>query len=197
MCFGLLMNTHIIIANNILNQANGTKIYLINKKRFIWGNIKPDCASKYKLMKHYYDESIEMILDKIKLLSSLSVEDIYYDFGKNKFSEELGVICHFLCDFFCIPHNQRWEFKHSMKKHVLYEKRLAKFAKLYRPKSYINSDLSLSDIEDFIVKNQEKYKKEESFRNDLSYSYFICNSVMNMILNEVYMNSRIQQRRAV
>lgn len=191
------MNTHIIIANNILNQANGTKIYLINKKRFIWGNIKPDCASKYKLMKHYYDESIEMILDKIKLLSSLSVEDIYYDFGKNKFSEELGVICHFLCDFFCIPHNQRWEFKHSMKKHVLYEKRLAKFAKLYRPKSYINSDLSLSDIEDFIVENQEKYKKEESFRNDLSYSYFICNSVMNMILNEVYMNSRIQQRRAV
>ncbi len=197
MCFELLMNTHIIIANNILNEANGTKIYLINKKRFIWGNIKPDCASKYKLMKHYYDESIEMILNKIKLLSSLSVEDIYYDFGKNKFSEELGVICHFLCDFFCIPHNQRWEFKHSMKKHVLYEKKLAKFAKLYKPKSYINSNLSLSDIEDFIVEHLEKYKKEESFKNDLSYAYFICNSVMNAILNEVYVNSRTQQRRAV
>lgn len=191
------MNTHIIIANNILNQANGTKIYLINKKRFIWGNIKPDCVSKYKLMKHYYDESIEIILDKIKLLSSLSVEDIYYGFGKNKFSEELGVICHFLCDFFCIPHNQRWEFKHSMKKHVLYEKKLAKFAKLYRPKSYINSTLSLLNIEEFIVENQEKYKKEESYGNDLSYSYFICNSVMNMILNEIYANSCIQQRRAV
>lgn len=193
----LLINTHIILANNILRQANGKKLYLINKKRFIWGNIKPDCASKYKFKKHYYDESITMILDKIKELSSLSVEDIYYNFGKNKFSEELGVVCHFLCDFFCIPHNQRWEFKHSMKKHVVYEQKLAKFAKLYRFKGYIDSNLSIDDLEEFITSHQEKYKEEESFKNDLSYSYFICNSIINMILNEVYMNEYASQKVVV
>ncbi len=190
----MLIDTHIILANNILRQANGKKIYLINKRRFIWGNIKPDCASKYKFKKHYYDESITMILDKIKELASLSVGDIYYSFGKKKFSEELGVVCHFLCDFFCVPHNQRWEFKHSMKKHVVYEKNLAKFAKLYKFKSYIDSNLSLEDLEEFIVAHQRQYEKGESFRNDLEYSFFICNSVINMVLNEVYINEYASQK---
>ena len=193
----MLIDTHIILANNILRQANGKKIYLINKRRFIWGNIKPDCASKYKFKKHYYDESITMILDKIKELASLSVGDIYYSFGKKKFSEELGVVCHFLCDFFCVPHNQRWEFKHSMKKHVVYEKNLAKFAKLYKFKSYIDSNLSLEDLEEFIVAHQRQYEKEVSFRNDLEYSFFICNSVINMVLNEVYINEYASQKVAV
>lgn len=193
----MLIDTHIILANNILRQANGKKIYLINKRRFIWGNIKPDCASKYKFKKHYYDESITMILDKIKELASLSVGDIYYSFGKKKFSEELGVVCHFLCDFFCVPHNQRWEFKHSMKKHVVYEKNLAKFAKLYKFKSYIDSNLSLEDLEEFIVAHQRQYEKGESFRNDLEYSFFICNSVINMVLNEVYINEYASQKVAV
>lgn len=190
----MLIDTHIILANNILRQANGKKIYLINKRRFIWGNIKPDCASKYKFKKHYYDESITMILDKIKELASLSVGDIYYSFGKKKFSEELGVVCHFLCDFFCVPHNQRWEFKHSMKKHVVYEKNLAKFAKLYKFKSYIDSNLSLEDLEEFIIAHQRQYEKGESFRNDLEYSFFICNSVINMVLNEVYINEYASQK---
>ncbi|MEI3336804.1 MAG: zinc dependent phospholipase C family protein [Clostridium sp.] len=190
----MLIDTHIILANNILRQANGKKIYLINRRRFIWGNIKPDCASKYKFKKHYYDESITMILDKIKELASLSVGDIYYSFGKKKFSEELGVVCHFLCDFFCVPHNQRWEFKHSMKKHVVYEKNLAKFAKLYKFKSYIDSNLSLEDLEEFIVAHQRQYEKGESFRNDLEYSFFICNSVINMVLNEVYINEYASQK---
>lgn len=190
----MIIDTHIILANNILRQANGKKIYLINRRRFIWGNIKPDCASKYKFKKHYYDESITMILDKIKELASLSVGDIYYSFGKKKFSEELGVVCHFLCDFFCVPHNQRWEFKHSMKKHVVYEKNLAKFAKLYKFKSYIDSNLSLEDLEEFIVAHQRQYEKGESFRNDLEYSFFICNSVINMVLNEVYINEYASQK---
>ena len=190
----MLIDTHIILANNILRQANGKKIYLINRRRFIWGNIKPDCASKYKFKKHYYDESITMILDKIKELASLSVGAIYYSFGKKKFSEELGVVCHFLCDFFCVPHNQRWEFKHSMKKHVVYEKNLAKFAKLYKFKSYIDSNLSLEDLEEFIVAHQRQYEKGESFRNDLEYSFFICNSVINMVLNEVYINEYASQK---
>ena len=73
----MLIDTHIILANNILRQANGKKIYLINRRRFIWGNIKPDCASKYKFKKHYYDESITMILDKIKELASLSVANLF------------------------------------------------------------------------------------------------------------------------
>lgn len=182
------MNTHMLIANELLNQANGNKIYLINRKRFIWGNIKPDCVSKYKLKKHYYNESIYMILDKIYELSNLSISDVIFDYGKNKFSEELGVVCHFLCDFFCVPHNQEWHFKNALKKHVIYEKVLAAVAKKYKPIPYIYSNLKVEDIEKFIVYHQLKYQRKVSYTNDLTFSYFVCNSIINCILNQVVIN---------
>ena len=193
----MLINTHMILANSFLETANSKKIYLVNKNRFIWGNLKPDCVSKYKLMKHYYDESTEMIIDKINYLASFSTSDILLDYGKSKFSEELGVVCHFLCDYFCLPHYQRWEFKNSMKKHVTYEKNLAKVAKIYKPSYYIDEELEITDIKSFITSNLEKYKNSKGYKNDLDYAYFICNSVINVILNEVMKNEYIKERKVV
>lgn len=191
----MLINTHMIIASNLLDYANSKKVYLINRKRFIWGNIKPDCTPKYKLVKHYYNESSTMIIDKINELGALSVSDIFFDYGKNKFSEELGVICHFLCDFFCLPHYGRWEFKNSMKKHVVYENNLSKIAKIYKSAYCIDVDINLSDICNFINKNLEMYSKKQGYKNDLEYSYFICNSVINVILNQVMINEYLKERK--
>lgn len=194
----MLMNTHMLLANNILSRSNGKKVYLINKNRFLWGNVKPDCASKYKLKKHYYEESIEMILEKIYFLSSFSINDIYYNYGKKKFSEELGVVCHFLCDFFCMPHNRRMEFKNAidMKNHVIYENKLAKAAKSYTPKDEMHRNLSVDMVEIFITKNLEKYEKDKGFENDLDFSYYVCNSVVNLILEQVSQNEYARSRRA-
>ena len=121
-----MMNTHRIIGENIIKYANSKSIYLVSRKNFIWGNIKPDCTPKYKRMKHYYNESIDMVIEKIQYLSTLRLEDVYYKINIGKFSEELGVICHFLCDFFCAPHYYRWEFKSTkaVKHHMLYEQKL-------------------------------------------------------------------------
>lgn len=193
----MLMNTHMIMANNIIKQASYKKNSLINKNRFMWGNLKPDCASKYKFKKHYYDESIEMIIEKIKELSSLSVSEIYNDFGKKKFSGELGVICHFICDYFCLPHNQRWEFKKAIKRHVKYENTLAKIAKAYVPIGRMDANLQLNEINEFIINNIKEYEKEKGYVRDLEYSHFVCNSIVNLILNEIYMNEYNKERRAV
>ena len=192
----MLINTHILLANSILSKANGKKIYLINRNRFLWGNVKPDCVSKYKFKKHYYEESIDMVIKKIDFLSNMSIEDLYYDYGKSKFSEELGVVCHFLCDFFCVPHNQRWEFKKAIKKHVLYEKRLSKAAKSFKPTFYYEEDLEIKDIKKFIAYHKAKYETVVSYYNDLDYAYFMCNSIMNAILNQVSKNQYLQVRRA-
>ena len=55
----------------------------------------------------------------------------------------------------------------------------------------------MNDLEEFIVAHQRQYEKEESFRNDLAYSFFICNSVINMVLNEVYINEYASQKVAI
>ena len=193
----MLMNTHMILANNFLEIADGKKIYLINSKRFIWGNIKPDYVPKYKKIKHYYNESIDMTINKIKKLSSLSISDIYYDYGKNKFSEELGVVCHFLCDYFCYPHYDRWEFKKALKKHVTYENKLAKVAKTYSPRGYINENISANNIKNFIEDNLELYKLKSGYKNDLEYAHYICNSIISFILDEIVMNQYYYDEKVI
>lgn len=187
-----MINTHKVMGENIIKYANSKSIYLINNSRFIWGNMKPDCVPKYTFMKHYFDESIDMVVGKIIYLSSLTLEDVYYKMTIGKFSEELGVICHFLCDYFCAPHYYRWEFKSTsaVKHHMMYEKKLAKLAKNFRPTGIINTNLKSENIKDFILQLQKQYDGIVNYNNDLTFSYYVCDSIVNMILNNVFFNDK-------
>ena len=187
-----MINTHKVMGENIIKYANSKSIYLINNSRFIWGNIKPDCVPKYTFMKHYFDESIDMVVKKITYLSSLTLEDVYYKMTIGKFSEELGVICHFLCDYFCAPHYYRWEFKSTsaVKHHMMYEKKLAKIAKQFRPMGIINTNLKPENIKDFILQLQIQYGGKVNHNKDLTFSYYVCDSIVNMILNNVFINNK-------
>ena len=185
-----MINTHKVMGENIIKYANTKSVYLINDKRFIWGNVKPDCTPKYKFKKHYFNESIDMIVEKIKYLSSLTLEEVYYDITIGKFSEELGVVCHFLCDFFCAPHYYRWEFKSTsaVKHHMMYENKLAKLAKDFELTGIINTDVEPSNIKAFILQLQKQYDGSIDYHNDLTYSYYVCDSVLNMVLDSVFLN---------
>ena len=187
----MLMNTHILIAQNILRDVDVD--FKISDKNFIYGNVKPDMVSKYKLKKHYLDESFDMIVNKIKKLASLSMYDFKKKFSVSRFSQELGVICHFICDFFCIPHSERWEFKHSMNKHVKYEKDLAVAAKsVVLPKK--RTDIfGKYDVKYFILKAHEIYEKESSYENDIIFASYVCNSIVDYIIQCIEFNSTISQ----
>ncbi|MGL5086211.1 MAG: zinc dependent phospholipase C family protein [Clostridium sp.] len=190
----MLMNTHTTLAKDFIGNMDIDKRSIINETHFIWGNIKPDCASKYKLKKHYMDESLDMVVKKIQFLSSLSLQDIYKNNDENRFSQELGVVCHFLCDFFCVPHNKRWEFKsaNAMKEHVLYEKDLSKVAKEFKIRKDMQRNLKPKDIEEYILNLQKDYEAVMEYDNDLDFAYYVCQSVINMILDEVIINENIR-----
>ena len=191
----MMMNTHKALAQNFIKNVEKDKIFLINESNFIWGNLKPDSISKYKFKKHYFDESFDMIVYKIKFLSSLTVDEIYYRYSIKKFNQELGVICHFLTDYFCVPHFQRWEFKNpnNMKEHILYENELNKFSKVYILKREINTKLTLEDIRNYILNLQQEYDGNISFEKDILYASHICNTVINLILEEIVLNQSIKE----
>ncbi|MDU6037509.1 MAG: zinc dependent phospholipase C family protein [Clostridium butyricum] len=194
-----MINTHRLMGENILKYANSKSIYLINKKRFIWGNIKPDCTPKYKVKKHYYDESIDMIIDKIIHLSSLTLEEVYFDMKLGRFSEELGVVCHFLCDFFCAPHYYRWEFKstNAVKQHMMYEQKLAKLCKTFKPTKIINTNINRENLKEFIEELQKQYDGIVNYNNDLTFAYYVCDSVINMVLNHVFSNKNLSGKNII
>lgn len=191
-----MINNHKLMGENILKYSNAEAISLINKNRFIWGNVKPDCVPKYKRIRHYFDESIDMVINKILYLSSLTIYDVHYGMSMAKFSEELGVICHFLCDYFCAPHYYRWECTSTriMKDHMLYEKRLAKKTKTFIPGGILTAKISPNVTKDFLIDLQKEYENVIDYNNDLTFAYYVCDSILNMILNNVLTNgSRIKK----
>lgn len=193
------MNTHKSLAISFVENVELNKSFLINYKHFIWGNLKPDSVSKYKFKKHYFDESFNMIVNKIQFLSSLSVDDIFIIYSIGKFNQELGVICHFLCDYFCIPHYQRWEFKSpgAVKDHVLYENDLNKFSKTHKVRKELNTSLTCDDIRVYIDSLQKEYEGIVSYEKDLQYASHICNTIINLILDEVILNQKLKENIAL
>ena len=185
----MILNTHLTISNALIENLDSSKSFFISEKNFIYGNIKPDMTSKYVLHKHYLKESFDMIIGKIKSLCKLSLDFIEKYFSISKFSQELGVICHFLCDFFCVPHSQRWEFSHSFKKHVIYEKDLQSIAKDTNFKTLEKTSIHHIGGEAFFNKLYKEYVKKEDFENDLFFSTYMCNSVVDYILNCILDNT--------
>ena len=186
----MLINTHYIISKSILENLESHKSFFISEKNFIYGNIKPDISSKYVVKKHYLEESLDMILEKIKYLCQLTLDSLKKYFSISKLSQELGVICHFLCDFFCTPHSERWEFSHSMNRHVIYEKELNSFAKTIDFSRYNLKHKINNNIEEFFHSIYSKYKSNEiSYENDLIYSAQVCNTIVNHILDSILNNT--------
>ncbi|MGL5149882.1 MAG: zinc dependent phospholipase C family protein [Clostridium sp.] len=190
----MLVNTHKTIANNIYLSLDENKIYL-NKNRFIWGNLKPDGASKYKFKRHYIRESLPMIIEKIEFLSSISEDDFGKIITKEKFSSEIGVVCHFLTDYFCLPHFERWEFKDSMKIHVTYEKDLNRLSKVYMPIRH--KGICINEVKSFIMNLQRQYGKKKGYLRDLDYAYFVCYAIVNHIINSVKINTKVLIKNVV
>lgn len=185
----MILNTHLTISNALIENLDSSKSFFISEKNFIYGNIKPDMTSKYVLHKHYLKESFDMIIGKIKTLCKLSLDFIEKYFSISKFSQELGVICHFLCDFFCVPHSQRWEFSHSFKKHVIYERDLQSIAKCTNFGTLEKDPIHHVGVEEFFNKLYKEYTKKENFENDLFFSTYMCNSVVDYILDCILENT--------
>ena len=184
----MMMKTHIIISKSLLDNIDDNKQFFLNNKSFIYGNIKPDIFSKYKLQKHYLDESYDMVRSKIEYLSNLDLETLEKYYTKNEFSQEMGVVCHFLADFFCVAHSERWEFKHSLKIHVKYENGLTKVAKDYNLKN--DRRQYVDDVDSFFEKLYREYKNNGNFEeNDLKYAAYICNTVTNYVLERILDNT--------
>ncbi len=184
----MMMKTHIIISKSLLGNIDDNKQFFLNSKSFIYGNIKPDIFSKYKLKKHYLDESYDMVKSKIEHLSNLSLDTLEKCYTKNEFSQEMGVICHFLADFFCVAHSERWEFKHSLKIHVKYESGLTKVAKDYNLKNDRRQYVDNLDL--LFDKLYREYKDNGNFEeNDLKYAAYICNTVTNYVLERILDNT--------
>ena len=111
--------SHTTVAHYLLDYVEKIDGISFDRKAFVFGNLKPDLKGEYLTKRHYPSLMFEEVMQRIRdFVSSFSISE----HNGAKISEELGVICHYITDFFSFPHNDDI-YEHGLFAHYVYEKR--------------------------------------------------------------------------
>jgi hypothetical protein len=182
--------SHISLANYLLKSMEYEEL-MNHKKSFYIGSILPDCVPSFITRKHNIEATFEILKEEI-----IKITD-NYDIDKGMtgyYSRHLGVITHYIADYFTYPHNNI--FTGNLKDHCSYENDL-KFAL----RSYVKSkeavkerekSLCLKTVEDiltFIKKMHQEYLNAiKVLKVDCMYIVELCHKVVDAILQIFEMN---------
>lgn len=176
----LLTNTHISFAHIFYSYFNNKLNVRLDKRAFIYGNIYPDINPNKCTSDHTLKGSIGFILKyQDKLMNErISTED---------YSTYLGIMCHFICDYFCLYHQESHRNRSTLE-HFVYELKLdAVFtALLVSNKLYYERFIQYGnrDIISLILSMQNKYHKEKiNFCRDIRYALATVLSVAELNVN--------------
>ncbi|MBR0599956.1 zinc dependent phospholipase C family protein [Sinanaerobacter chloroacetimidivorans] len=103
--------THITLSKALYRHLSGT--LALNRKSFIYGNIKPDLSSRCLRNPHTLENYLFLACEYAGQL-------VVGDLSKEELSVKLGEVCHYLCDFFCYYHLETDRY-HRLASHFLYE----------------------------------------------------------------------------
>jgi len=108
----MIIPTHRLVGKFVyLMLSDENKKKLIYRK-FVWGNVKPDMKAEYKRVSHYYPANEGYVFELLERALNPKLT-------KKEYSDLLGVLVHFLCDYTCIYHNNMTiNEANSMRQHM-------------------------------------------------------------------------------
>lgn len=180
----MMTGTHRLISFYIVKEMRNRGIMILDEKKFAWGSVKPDLAIPPFRKKHYMTETLDELVQMIFELASKKSE-----FTVAELSERIGEVTHFVTDFFCLPHSERWEFIKSGRtiEHIVYEKKLHKiaskdFGMIKGDKLEYKPNLNCDSIKSWLMMNYESYQGKTDYLHDLRQAMGICLSITEWIL---------------
>lgn len=188
----MLVGTHVLIGKRVYDYIKSTLNIELGKKKFLYGNVKPDIIFRLSSRSHRLKDSLEFVLDEIERLTK--IENI----SSSQFSVDLGVISHFMADFFCSPHYYKYEEFNNISKHLYYEYNLHnEFKKVSKeiPDGYIETDIpkleSKSNIEIIYFLEQLYRANMLSIKNDIYFALKASTLITkNIIENSIHYSSK-------
>lgn len=191
----MLALTHKQIARKVHEAISSEFNIEIDMDSLQKGSLAPDNYPKKFFMGHSIDVSFDFVKKRINDLCRS-------DFPTNKkdmerFSYKLGIILHFISDYFCQAHNDK-EFKNIIK-HYVYEKNLKRYVtrriNTFKPvleskKSGWNKKVGVVDC---VCKKLKEYNLlRRSMTNDLIYSVSVSMIVALKITSICMENSEFK-----
>lgn len=183
--------SHISLAWYLMN-SEGMSSLKRHKGSFYMGSILPDCVPSFLVRKHTMEDSFQVLEKEVKKLVS------HFDPKKGAnsyFCRHLGVITHYVSDYFTFPHNANYPGK--LKDHCIYEEELKKKIRSYvhspeAAKKRLGGTVHTPDeILAFVRRMHEIYTAAESVvKRDCEYIIELCHTVVDAIL--LYLEKQMQ-----
>lgn len=163
----MLIQSHLYVANKMAKKLNVE----INTPYFLLGNIIPDFLPQHKKKEHIFKSSLPYVLYEINSIKLAT--------DKNLRSYKLGIVCHYLADFFCKAHNCE-AMQTGLWEHFKYESLL--HSVLISTNFEIPLKNDIYNVKTFLKKKHEKYLLEEpSVVVDIGYSLEVCQNIIHYI----------------
>ena len=160
----------------------------LNKNLFVFGNIAPDLHIGFMKEKHYKKFCYEKLKENIIKLSQTKMT-------LKEFSFNAGIICHYLSDIFCYPHEQEWFcFKGNTKEHLFFEE---KQSLLTNNKIFVaDKNLEIKDFEmfyiDFFIESLlDEYKNSIDYSRDIKYAVNVAYTCVEKMLFKMFQQNVI------
>lgn len=184
------MNTfnHLFIASVIKKYAEEELSVKLDTRGFLLGNIKPDLAPSLIKIPHFKADSISFV--KLEMEKLLTNEITQNSKCSKSFSERLGIITHYLSDYFCYAHSK--DFKGGNIYHYYYEvlllnycrNNVRKLASVLKPNKWRCS--FAKDFKTICINLEDTHKQYLSFKPscelDMSFTLNICAYIVISIL---------------
>lgn len=190
----MIAHTHRVVGEFLYHQLSEELQSLLNRRCFVYGNVKPDIAKDYRKMSHYYRDNRDVIFN---MLQELLTQEQSID----SLSENLGILIHFFCDYTCVYHaNDYVHDNHSIRLHMQYETKLHFYTIRQLKVSHkirIIPFQSIQEIYDYVEQLTKEINQEQSricvefdFNQmvtlSLSVTLYVLNQIIqsNLLVNE-------------
>lgn len=185
----MLPGTHRQISKLVFDIIQKDYNVTLRRLAFEYGSVKPDISPAMKTTSHTKPDSFFKVKE---MINSFYKEPLPHSKKQmRKFSVELGVLLHFVADYFCCYHNAKVE--DPLRKHFLYERRLAKrFSKEFREGSSLISKefrneiicQNSMDLVSYIdMMHKEYLKRPHGLSLDLFFCLDVCITVATSIIH--------------
>jgi hypothetical protein len=170
--------THIMISKTLYRHLS-QKMY-IDQKAFFYGNIKPDLSPQCLRNPHILENYLFIVCNDSNQL-------INQNPPAKEFSVALGVICHYICDFFCYCHLDN-KIYHKLLRHFIYEIQLhlAFCFMLMNHKVNISFGRKIpgKNIASMVIEMRKEYKtKQKTLQRDIEYAILTSLWACELILH--------------
>lgn len=184
------ITTHLLMANLLYKEITSQMEIELDYFHYVYGNIKPDVNPGIIDWPHFSHDSLEDLVNYCEHITTTPM-------SIKSFSVSLGIVSHFICDYYCLYHTKPYRRQKnivSIVKHTAYEHflELSFIKKCIVRDSIVTDQVFCEKIDDIINGRLDLYNDEKhSIDKDIHYAVntTIC------VLKRVIELSKIQREQ--